>query len=114
MNNEMVKGFTPERENTERIIAAVKSVSDETGRGMAQVALAWLRYRPVPVIPIIGARNLSQFQDNLASFDLTLSADHLKTLDEASRIELGFPYDMYAKPMPRAVCYGGLRDQILA
>jgi aryl-alcohol dehydrogenase-like predicted oxidoreductase len=38
---------------------------------MAQVALAWLRYRPVPVIPIIGARKLSQFQDNLASFDLT-------------------------------------------
>jgi len=51
---------------------------------------------------------------NLASFDLTLSVDQLKTLDEASRIELGFPYDMYAKSMPRTVCYGGLRDQILA
>jgi aryl-alcohol dehydrogenase-like predicted oxidoreductase len=84
------------------------------GHGMAQVALAWLRYRPVPVIPIMGARKLSQFEDNLASFDLALSADHLKTLDEASVIELGFPYDMYAKPMPRAICYGGLRDQILA
>ena len=81
---------------------------------MAQVALAWLRYRPVPVIPIIGARKLSQLKDNLASFDLTLSADQMKTLDEASRIELGFPYDIYAKEMPRAICYGGLRDQILA
>ena len=57
---------------------------------------------PVPVIPIIGARKLSQLQDNLASFDLTLSADQLKTLDEASRIELGFPYDMYAKRCPSA------------
>ena len=114
MNNEMAKGFMPEGERTERIVAALKAVSDETGRSIAQVALAWLRYRPVPVIPIIGARKLSQFQDNLASFDLTLSADQLKTLDEASRVELGFPYDMYAKPMPRAVCYGGLRDQILA
>jgi len=114
MNNEMAKGFMPEGERTERIVAALKSVSDETGRSMAQVALAWLRYRPVPVIPIIGARKLSQFQDNLASFDLTLSADQLKTLDEASRIELGFPYNIYAKAMPRAVCYGGLRDQILA
>jgi hypothetical protein len=26
----------------------------------------------------------------------------------------GFPYEMYAKAMPRAICYGGLRDQILA
>ena len=114
MSSDMLKDFMPEQQRADRIVAAVKSVSDETGRSMAQVALAWLRYRPVPIIPIIGARKLSQFQDNLASFDLTLSADQLKSLDEASRIELGFPYDMYAKAMPRAVCYGGLRDQILA
>jgi hypothetical protein len=55
---------------------------------------------------IIGARKLSQFQANLASFDLMLSADQLKTLDEASQIELGFPYDMYAKAMFRAMTYG--------
>ncbi len=114
MNTDMAKDFMPEPVRSGRIVAAVKSVSDETGRSMAQVALAWLRYRPLPVIPIIGARKLSQFQDNLASFDLTLSADQLKTLDEASVIELGFPYEMYAKAMPRAICYGGLRDQILA
>jgi diketogulonate reductase-like aldo/keto reductase len=70
--------------------------------------------RAAPVIPIIGARKLSQLQDNLASFDLTLSADQLKTLDEASRIDLGFPHDLYTKEMARAICYGGLRDQILA
>jgi aryl-alcohol dehydrogenase-like predicted oxidoreductase len=114
MNTEMAKGFMPEPQRAGRVVAAVKSVSDDTGRSMAQVALAWLRYRPMPVIPIIGARKLSQFQDNLASFDVTLSPDQLKTLDEASRIELGFPYDMYAKAMARAICYGGLRDQILA
>src|SRR5260370_15098640 len=114
MSHDMLKDFMPEQQRTERIIAAVKTVSDEVGRSMAQVALAWLRYRPVPVIPIIGTRKLSQFHDNLASFDLTLSADQLKTLDEASVIELGFPYEMYAKAMPRTICYGGLRDQILA
>ena len=114
MNNDMMKGFLPELQRTDRAVAAVKSVSDETGRSMAQVALAWLRYRPVPVIPIIGARKLSQFQDNLASLDLTLSAEQLKTLDEASRIELGFPYDLYGREMVRAIRYGGLRDHILA
>ena len=112
MSNDMLKEFMPEQQRTDRIVAAVKTVSDEIGRSMAQVALAWLRYRPVPVIPIIGARKLSQLQDNLASFDLTLSADQLKTLDEASRIELGFPHDLY--PKSRTFTYGGLRDQILA
>jgi aryl-alcohol dehydrogenase-like predicted oxidoreductase len=114
MSSDMMKEYMPEQQRSDRVVAAVKTVSDEIGRSMAQVALAWLRYRPVPVIPIIGARKLSQLQDNLASFDLTLSADQLKTLDEASRIELGFPHDLYAKEMVRALAYGGLRDQILA
>ena len=114
MNNDMMKEYMPEQQRTDRIVAAVKTVSDEIGRSMAQVALAWLRYRPLPVIPIIGARKLSQFQDNLASFDLALSEDQLKTLDEASRIELGFPYDIFSREMARAMAYGGMRDQILA
>jgi aryl-alcohol dehydrogenase-like predicted oxidoreductase len=114
MNNDTMKGLMPEKERTERIVAAIKTVSDETGRSMAQIALAWLRYRPVPVIPIIGARKLSQLQDNLASLELTLSADQLRTLDEASRIELGFPYSIYALESARSTMYGGLRDQILA
>jgi len=114
MNNDAMKGLMPEKQRTERIVATLKTVSDETGRSMAQIALAWLRYRPVPVIPIIGARKLSQLQDNLASLEPTLSADQLRTLDEASRIELGFPYSIYALESARSTMYGGLRDQILA
>jgi len=114
MNNDTMKGLMPEKQRTERIVAAIKTVSDVTGRTMAQIALAWLRYRPVPVIPIIGARKLSQLQDNLASLELTLSAGQLRTLDEASRIELGFPYSIYALESARSTMYGGLRDQILA
>src|ERR1700693_3247181 len=68
-----VEGLMPEKQRTERIVAAIKTVSDETGRSMAEIALAWLRYRPVAVIPIIGARKLSQLQDNLASLELTHS-----------------------------------------
>jgi aryl-alcohol dehydrogenase-like predicted oxidoreductase len=114
MNSDMLKEFMPEEQRTARIVTAVKTVADQTGRSMAQSALAWLRSRPVPIIPIIGARKLSQLQDNLGSFDLSLSADHLKALDEASRIDLGFPYDLYAKEAVRAVVYGGMCSQIVA
>ena len=74
---------------------------------MAQVALAWLRSRPVPVIPIIGGRKLTQLQANLASIDLSLSAEQLKALDDASRIDLGFPYNLYAKDMACSLMHGG-------
>jgi diketogulonate reductase-like aldo/keto reductase len=80
---------------------------------MAQVALAWLRHRTVSVIPIIGARKVSQLQDNLASLDLVLSAEQLKSLDGASRIELGFPQALYEKEMVRATMYGGMWDRLV-
>src|SRR6266481_5572458 len=70
MTNEGVKSFFPEREqHAAPMISAVKSVSEQTGRSMAQVALAWLRHQTVPIIPIIGARKVAQLQDNLASLD---------------------------------------------
>ena len=97
MSSDMLKEFMPEEQRAARIVTAINTVADQTGRSMAQVARAWLRARPVPIIPIIGARKLSQLQDNLGSFDLSLSTDHLKALDEASRIDLGFPCDLYAK-----------------
>src|SRR5215831_6387185 len=56
MTSDMVKDFMPEEQRTRRVVAAVKTVADQVGRSMAQVALAWLRFRPVPVIPIVGAR----------------------------------------------------------
>jgi aryl-alcohol dehydrogenase-like predicted oxidoreductase len=114
MNGEMMKDFKPDQERSARVVKALKSISDQVGRSMAQVALAWLRYRPVPVIPIIGARKFQQFQDNMASLELTLSPEQVKTLDDASRFALSFPYSMYSKDLVRGIAYGGLRDQILA
>jgi hypothetical protein len=38
----------------------------------------------------------------------------LKALDEASRIELGFPYALYSMDMVRALMHGGMSDQIVA
>jgi aryl-alcohol dehydrogenase-like predicted oxidoreductase len=113
MTNEGMKEFLLEEQRAAPIISAVKSVSDQTGGSMAQVALAWLRHRTVPVIPIIGARKVSQLQDNLASLDLELSAEQLKFLDGASQIELGFPQSIYEREMVRGVRYGGVWDRLV-
>src|ERR1700680_4087061 len=113
MSNEGMKEFLPEEQHATRIISAVKSVSEQVGRSMAQVALALLRQQTVPVIPIIGARKVSQLQDNLASLDLEPSAEQLKSLDAASRIELGFPEGIFEREMVRAIRYGGTWDRLL-
>lgn len=112
-SSDMMRSFMPEGTRQERIVAATRKISEETGRSLAQVALAWLRYRDVPVFPIVGARKLAQLEDNLASASLELTPNQLKTLDEASQIELGFPHDFYRRDMVRGFVYGGLRDRLL-
>ncbi len=114
MSAPQMQEFLPEQERAQRIVSAVESVARQTDRSMAQVALAWLRHRPAPVIPIIGARKMSQLEDNLASLDLQLSHEQVKALDKASAIEMGFPYHLYEKELTRGLAYGGMRDRILA
>jgi aryl-alcohol dehydrogenase-like predicted oxidoreductase len=112
-SNESMQQFLRKGEQPDRIVAALKQISEDTGRSQAQVALAWLRYRDIPVIPILGARRISQLQDNLASLTLHLSPEQVSALNQASAIELGFPHDFYQMEMVKTMIYGGMRDQIL-
>jgi hypothetical protein len=54
MSNEGMKEFLPEEQRATRIISAVKAVSEQVGRSMAQVALASLRHQCPPNVAIIG------------------------------------------------------------
>ena len=112
MNSEMMKGFNRDDERAKKVIAEVQAVARQVGRSSAQVSLAWLRQRPIPVIPIVGARKLEQIKDNLACVDLKLDATQIARLDGASHVELGFPHDFYDREMVNGLVYGGLRDKI--
>jgi len=57
MHSEMMKGFGGVDETTHGSVREVVAVAQELGISPAQVALAWLRYRPVPVIPISARAN---------------------------------------------------------
>ncbi len=104
--------FHHDRAHAAAIIDAVMQVAAQTGRSTAQVALAWLRQRPMPIIPIIGARRVEQLKDNLACLSLALGDAQLSLLNEASPVSLGFPHDFLAKHYVRTFIHAGLRDAI--
>lgn len=83
----------------------VLQVAQEIGCTPSQVALAWVRqqqrYRNA-VIPIIGARTLSQITDNLGCLSAILSADQYSRLDEASAIEADYLERFLTMPGPGA------------
>ncbi|MEH2300894.1 MAG: aldo/keto reductase [Nostoc sp.] len=94
------------------IAQVVSEVAAEIGHTPSQVALAWLRTQSGVIIPIIGARKLTQFQDNLACLDVRLSPEHLQRLDEVSQIELGFPHDFLQSDLIHERLFGGTFNTI--
>ncbi|MDT4899599.1 MAG: hypothetical protein QOJ78_529 [Pseudonocardiales bacterium] len=67
------------------------------GVSAAQVALAYLLAKPAVTSLIVGARTEEQLADNLASAELTLSADEISRLDDVSAEPLRYPYWHQAK-----------------
>ena len=65
------------------------------------------------VIPIIGARRMNQFEDNLAASTVTLTPEQLRKLDEVSKVELGFPHDMVNSEFVRSLTTAGLHAAIV-
>jgi aryl-alcohol dehydrogenase-like predicted oxidoreductase len=86
---------------------AVKKIAEAIDRSPAQVALNWLLTREGVTSIILGARSVEQLEDNLGCLDFTLDEQQLKTLDEVSRIELGFPHDFMRRPFTRSLVTGG-------
>jgi aryl-alcohol dehydrogenase-like predicted oxidoreductase len=110
--NQSMQQFLKSDARQEAIAREVGAVARESGHSPAQIALAWLRQRSQPVIPIIGARKLAQVKDNLACIDVKLTPAQIGRLDAVSKIELGFPLDMFSKEMVRSLTSGGMRDLI--
>ncbi|TDC37537.1 aldo/keto reductase [Micromonospora sp. 15K316] len=81
------------QDRTWRVIDAVRRVADDRGVSMSAVALAWLAARPAVTSVILGARTAEQLDDNLTAADLTLDAEQIRLLDEASDPPVGdYPY----------------------
>ena len=89
----------------------MRVVADEGGCTLAQVALAWLRTRP-RVIPIVGARTLEQFRDNLRALECRLSDAQIQRLDVVSAVELGFPHEFLTGDENRDIIFGGRYGQL--
>ena len=112
LNHDMLKGFVTQTDARERTVREVVALAKEMEVSPAQVALAWLRHRPVPVIPIIGARKLTQLQDNIGSLEVSFTADQLDRLNQVSAVSMGFPTEMLELDMAKSLAFGGMRDRI--
>ncbi|TDE41867.1 aldo/keto reductase [Nonomuraea mesophila] len=90
------------------IAEVAKQVATEIGATPSQVALAWTTLDTAVTAPIVGARTTAQLENNLGALDLRFTQEQLARLDEASRVDLGFPHAFLSRPMTRQVMFGGV------
>jgi aryl-alcohol dehydrogenase-like predicted oxidoreductase len=94
--------FPPvDRDRAFAIVDVLKATADRRGETVAPVALAWVLAQNAVTSVIIGARSLSQLDDNLKSVAMTLSQDELEALDRVSRPTPEYPAWMDALPSDR-------------
>ncbi|MDQ8028902.1 MAG: aldo/keto reductase, partial [Brevundimonas sp.] len=67
-----------------RILAVLRAVAERNEATPAQTSLAWLLTRPGVTAPIVSATSLDQLSDTLKAAEITLSAEDVAELTEAS------------------------------
>lgn len=83
---------TPVDPRAAEIAKTVVALADELQVPASQVATNWVRQQDGNVIPILGGTKRAQVEETLGALDWHLKPEELALLDEASQIDLGFPY----------------------
>ncbi len=84
-----------------RTLEALNAVAKEHQTTASAVALAWLLAKPAVTSVIFGARSLQQLDDNLKAADVKLAAADVQRLDDASAVDVGYPYKFIANIQKR-------------
>lgn len=87
-------------EHEHAVVRVVQEVADQLGVTPAQVAIAWIRSRSRAIHPIIGARRLSQLEENLGALAVSLPAELVARLDAATNFDIGFPTNFINETAP--------------
>ena len=95
--------FTVEaREANLALVERVRAVAERNAASLGQIALAWLLAQRPFIVPIPGTRRLSRLEENLGAIEVSLSAEDLAELDEAST-QVRIVGDRYPEAMQRMV-----------
>ena len=73
------------------ILDLLRSMAEQKGSTVAQLALGWLLHQPAVTTVIIGANKQEQLADNLLATEVSFTSDELQKLDEASKIPAEYP-----------------------
>jgi aryl-alcohol dehydrogenase-like predicted oxidoreductase len=90
----------------------VMRVAEEVGRTPSQVAIHWATRRAPNIIPIVGARRLSQLADNLGALDFELTVEQMDALTAVRPLPREYPHSFWNDYIRRDLIYGRAVDNL--
>jgi aryl-alcohol dehydrogenase-like predicted oxidoreductase len=84
-------------EKTYVVIDELETIAKAHDTTVASVALAWVHAQPAVASVIIGARRISQLDDNVRAVDVNLTTEELARLNALTEPTFGFPQSMFAQ-----------------
>jgi aryl-alcohol dehydrogenase-like predicted oxidoreductase len=102
-DRQFATGFVTEK--TLEVVDELEKIAKVHDTSVARVALAWVQGRPGVTSTIIGARRISQLEDNVRALDVVLTAAERERLDSMTQPSFGFPQSM--EPVFPSIHHGG-------
>lgn len=65
------------------LVGKIRTIADDIGVSVAQVAIAWVAAQGQDILPVVGARRRDRLTEALGSLDVKLTPAHLKALADA-------------------------------
>jgi aryl-alcohol dehydrogenase-like predicted oxidoreductase len=83
-----------DNEKNWNLLDVVGRIAEQHETTHSAVSLAWLLARPQTSSILVGARTEAQLEDNLRALSVKLTSEDLEELDEASRPDWDYPWDV--------------------
>jgi aryl-alcohol dehydrogenase-like predicted oxidoreductase len=65
------------------LVEKIRTIADDIGASVAQVAIAWVAAQGQDILPVVGARRRDRLTEALGSLEVKLTPAHLRALAEA-------------------------------
>jgi aryl-alcohol dehydrogenase-like predicted oxidoreductase len=102
-----------ETSELEKVAASiVMQIASETGHTPSQISINWVRQQAENIIPILGARRLSQIVDNLGAIEFTLDGEHIQRLSDIHPQHPIYPHTFWNDFVRRDLIFGDHLDSL--
>ncbi|TFK23439.1 arylalcohol dehydrogenase [Coprinopsis marcescibilis] len=115
-NGRSLRSAEWKRNDIERAASgALEKIANELGaKSITSIAIAYVMHKAPFVFPIIGGRKVEQLEQNIEALSISLTEEHINSLESVNPFNPGFPHNMIGngEPISKFLVAVGVTDKV--